>query len=85
MPLIEELLVQRSDRRRNVREMIIQAATELVKETGLASFTMDVVVERAYVSKGGLLYHFPSKDELINGMIEHACSGSEQSGPSRSQ
>lgn len=32
--------------------------------------TLEAVAKEAGVSKGGLLYHFPSKDALIQGMIE---------------
>lgn len=32
--------------------------------------TLEAVAEEAGVSKGGLLYHFPSKEALIQGMIE---------------
>lgn len=32
--------------------------------------TLEAVAKEAGVSKGGLLYHFPSKDALAQGMIE---------------
>ena len=33
--------------------------------------TLDRIAEEAGVSKGGLLYHFPSKDELIVALLTH--------------
>ena len=33
--------------------------------------TLDAVAKEAGVSKGGLLYHFPNKDALVQGMVEH--------------
>lgn len=33
--------------------------------------SLDAVAARAGVSKGGLLYHFPSKAKLLEGMVEH--------------
>jgi len=37
--------------------------------------TLDAVAKEAGVSKGGLLYHFPSKDALIEGLIENMIQG----------
>ena len=34
---------------------------------------MDACAAHARVSKGGLLYHFPSKDALILGLVERTC------------
>jgi len=52
------------------RERILEAAAELVREIGAGRLTLDAVAERAGLSKGGLLYNFPSKDALLQGMLE---------------
>lgn len=52
------------------RDAILDAARALVSEVGAARMTLDAVAERAGVSKGGLLYNFPSKDALLQGMIQ---------------
>ena len=39
-------------------------------EDGAAHLTLDAVAERAGVSKGGLLYHFPSKELLLTAMVD---------------
>lgn len=49
------------------RERILDAFESLVISDGMANVTLDAVAERAGVSKGGLLYHFPSKQALIDG------------------
>ena len=36
---------------------------------GVARLTLDAVAAETGMSKGGVLYHFPSKDALIRGMI----------------
>jgi AcrR family transcriptional regulator len=56
--------------RRTSRERILDAAAELVSDVGSGHLTLDAVAERAGLSKGGLLYNFPSKDALLVGMIE---------------
>ncbi|APH66915.1 TetR/AcrR family transcriptional regulator [Bacillus sp. LR_5] len=56
-----------SDKKKN----ILTAASEIVQEEGVVSLTLDAVAQRAEVSKGGLLYHFPSKQALVKGMVEY--------------
>jgi AcrR family transcriptional regulator len=57
-------------KRSSSRERILDAAAELVRELGAARLTLDAVAERAELSKGGLLYNFPSKDALLHAMLE---------------
>jgi len=52
------------------RNRILDAAERLVMGDGSRNLTLDAVAQAAGVSKGGLLYHFPSKDALLAGMIE---------------
>lgn len=52
------------------RDNILIEACRLVEREGITHLTLEKVAKEAGVSKGGLLYHFPSKDELIKGMID---------------
>jgi AcrR family transcriptional regulator len=52
------------------RDKIVDAAEKVVIEAGAAHMTLDAVAEKASVSKGGLLYHFPSKEALLKAMLE---------------
>lgn len=52
------------------RTRILDAAFHLARRDGVAAITLEAVASRARVSKGGLLYHFPSKDALVRGMVE---------------
>lgn len=54
------------------KEMIINATRDVIVAEGIDQFTLDSVAEKANVSKGGLLYHFPSKDALMEAMNEYA-------------
>lgn len=56
--------------RKSSREKILDAAAELVGEIGSGRLTLDAVAERAGLSKGGLLYNFPSKEALLQAMIQ---------------
>jgi AcrR family transcriptional regulator len=51
------------------RERILKAAAELAREVGAGNFSLDAVAERAGVSKGGLLYNFPTKVELLRALV----------------
>lgn len=52
------------------RELILNTVSKLIREEGMEKLTLEAVATKAGISKGGLLYHFPSKDALILGMIE---------------
>ncbi|MBQ2263674.1 MAG: TetR family transcriptional regulator [Loktanella sp.] len=51
------------------RRRILDAAQELAHCTGSGSLSLDAVAARAGVSKGGLLYHFPSKNRLMEALV----------------
>jgi AcrR family transcriptional regulator len=55
--------------RPNAREAILDAAEAVVLKAGAAHLRLDAVADKAGVSKGGLLYHFPSKEALLEAMI----------------
>lgn len=72
------------------RTELLLAAVALVRRGGPEALTLDAVAAEAGVSKGGLLYHFPSKDLLFVGLVEWAIAGfqerldarlAEESGP----
>ncbi|MDN5876562.1 MAG: TetR/AcrR family transcriptional regulator [Brevibacterium sp.] len=52
------------------KERLLDSFETLLDEHGAAGATLDAVAAKAGVSKGGLLYHFGSKAELIKGSLE---------------
>jgi AcrR family transcriptional regulator len=52
-----------------VRARLLDCAASLVVEEGLQTLTLEKVATLAGVSKGGLLYHYASKDALIAGLF----------------
>jgi AcrR family transcriptional regulator len=52
------------------RDELLDAAEDLLCDQGSAALTLAAVADRAGVSKGGLLYHFGTKEALIKGMVE---------------
>ncbi len=53
------------------RERLLASAVQVAIREGISAMTLEAVAREAGVSKGGLLYHFSSKDELIAAMLEH--------------
>jgi AcrR family transcriptional regulator len=52
-----------------LHDKLLDAAQAVVARQGIASLTLDAVAAEAGVSKGGLLYHFPSKDRLVEALV----------------
>ncbi|RWP50734.1 TetR/AcrR family transcriptional regulator [Mesorhizobium sp.] len=65
-------------RRANSREKILAAAAAVARETGPGSLSLDAVASRAGVSKGGLLYNFPTKAKLMQALVENYLRAFEQ-------
>jgi len=57
---------------------ILLAASKIVNEKGIFNLTLDATAAEAGISKGGLLYHFPSKEALVKGMVEHLAENYKQ-------
>ena len=47
----------------------MRAAGAVIVEWGAEKMTLDAVAQQAGISKGGLLYYFPTKEALIGGMV----------------
>ncbi|MGD9865958.1 MAG: TetR/AcrR family transcriptional regulator [Pseudodonghicola sp.] len=54
---------------------MFEAVIEVALEKGCAHVTLDAVAREAGISKGGLLYHFKNKAELITAMLSHYDDG----------
>jgi AcrR family transcriptional regulator len=52
------------------REAILQAAAAVFAEHGFAAATTDAIARAAGVSKGGLYWHFTSKDAMLAALLE---------------
>lgn len=52
-----------------VRRTLLDCAAKLALEHGTAAVTVQAVADAAGVTKGGLFYHFPNKQALIEAVI----------------
>ncbi len=53
------------------RRRLLDAAIDCLIERGYANTTTSEVAERAGLSRGAQLYHFPRKEELLTSAVEH--------------
>jgi AcrR family transcriptional regulator len=67
-PKVRRTQEARSD---EMKQRILAAAFEVLKERGVAGFTTPEVARRAGVSRGAQVHHFPSKLELMVAVMEH--------------
>lgn len=63
--------VPQEERTRAMRARLMEAAVECLVERGFAGTSTTLVSERAGVSRGGQLHHFPTKDALVVAAVEH--------------
>lgn len=59
----------------DTRRRLLEAAEALARRLGPGNLSLDAVAAEAGVSKGGLLYHFPSKAKLLEALVEHHLTG----------
>ena len=57
------------------REAVLNAAARILAQLGVGAFTIEAVAQEAGVTKGGVLHHFPSKEALIDSLIDQVVEG----------
>ena len=63
-------------RREGADEAILQAARELLEETGYAAFNVDVIAERTGIAKTTIYRRWPTKGALVAAAIDNPSSTS---------
>ncbi|MFJ9889808.1 ScbR family autoregulator-binding transcription factor [Streptomyces sp. NPDC091287] len=64
----------RQERALRTRRMILEAAAEMFNELGYDATTISGLIDRIQLTRGGLYFHFTSKEELARGVLEEAIS-----------
>jgi AcrR family transcriptional regulator len=63
---------------RDTRERILAACEEVVLSAGVARLTLESAAAQAGLSKGGVLYHFPSRSALVSAMVSRLAERFDQ-------
>jgi AcrR family transcriptional regulator len=59
-----------------VRDRLLEAALEVLAEQGMHALTQSRVAEHAGVRQSHLTYYFPTRSDLLKGIVEHAAGHS---------
>ncbi|MFK5647938.1 TetR/AcrR family transcriptional regulator [Ornithinimicrobium sp. LYQ121] len=57
------------------KKSLLRAAATVVAERGYSALTLDAVGAATGISKGGVLYHFPTKEALVVALLEELATG----------
>lgn len=52
------------------RQRVLDAARRIVEERGAGHLTFEELARVSGVTRGGITYHFPTKEDLLRGLIE---------------
>lgn len=52
------------------REKILSAARQIVESRGAGALTFDELVKASGVTRGGITYHYPTKEDLLRSLLE---------------
>ncbi len=52
------------------RQKVIDASRRIVKERGAGALTYDEIAHESGVTRGGITYHFPTKQRLLQALVE---------------
>ncbi|MFM0265101.1 TetR/AcrR family transcriptional regulator [Paraburkholderia sediminicola] len=72
-----------AERSEETRGKILEAAVQVLSTKGYVGFRTQDVAEFAQVSRGALMHHFPSKDDLLVATLEFAFGGATARGSVR--
>lgn len=61
------------------RTEILDAALRVIEHGGVTAVTFESVADRAGLTKGGLMYHFPTREALLLALHEHLAAQWEAS------
>jgi len=52
------------------RQLVLDAARRIVRERGAGNLTFDEIVQESGVTRGGITYHFATKEALLRALVE---------------
>ena len=70
-PVNTAVRTSQEERTRVMRGRLLEATVDLLVERGFAGTSTTLVSERAGVSRGAQLHHFPTKNALVVAAVEH--------------
>src|SRR3954451_22561836 len=68
---VNTVRVPQEERTRAMRQRLLEATLQCLVERGWSGTSTTLVSERAGVSRGAQLHHFPTKADLVIAAVEH--------------
>jgi len=68
---VTSVRISQEERTRAMRARLLEATVECLVEYGWSRTSTTLVSQRAGVSRGAQLHHFPTKDDLVLAAVEH--------------
>jgi AcrR family transcriptional regulator len=68
---VPDVLGWQAQKSASTRNLIIEAAIKCFVELGYARTTTTVIAERAGLSRGAMLHHFPAKLDIVRAAVEY--------------
>lgn len=68
---VSAVRVPQEERTRAMRQRLLEATVECLVEYGWSGTSTTMVSQRAGVSRGAQLHHFPTKNDLVLAAVEH--------------
>jgi AcrR family transcriptional regulator len=68
---VSAVRVPQEERTRAMRQRLLEATVECLVEYGWSGTSTTLVSQRAGVSRGAQLHHFPTKNDLVLAAVEH--------------
>jgi AcrR family transcriptional regulator len=68
---VSAVRVPQEERTRAMRQRLLEATVECLVEHGWSGTSTTLVSQRAGVSRGAQLHHFPTKNDLVVAAVEH--------------
>lgn len=70
-PRLRERAAQDTPKSRRTRTRILDAAMRLIAEVGYHEATNQRIAEAAGITRGAMLYHFPTREDLVASVVAH--------------
>lgn len=71
LPRLRERPAQDTPKSRRTRTRVLDAAMRLIADVGYHEATNQRIADAAGITRGAMLYHFPTREDLVSAVVEH--------------
>lgn len=71
-------MAKKTTHKDNKREKILEAALQVIHELGASHLTFDSLAKQSGITRSGIIYYFPSKESILQGLLDEYLRISEE-------